>query len=99
MDSHIKPCHRAARWIAAALFSYASAFPSPSAAQSTRRTFASPEEAVRTLAKAVKAGNLNEVIAIFAPDGQDLASSSDPATGRRNREIFTAAFAEGWRLV
>jgi hypothetical protein len=99
MDSQIEPSRRATRWIAAALFAYASAVPSSSAAQSARRTFSSPEEAVRTLAKAVKAGNLDEVIAIFAPDGQDLAASSDPSTGRRNREIFTAAFTEGWRLV
>jgi len=64
-----------------------------------RRTFATPEEAVRALAAAVKAGNLDEVLAIFAPDGQELAASSDPATGRKNRDVFTAAFAEGWRLV
>jgi ribosomal protein L34 len=69
------------------------------AAQSAHRTFASAEEAVRALADAVKRGNLDEVVAIFGPDGQDLASSSDPATGQRNREVFTAAFAEGWRLV
>jgi hypothetical protein len=64
-----------------------------------RRTFATPEEAVRALADAVKAGNLDEVVAIFAPDGQELAASSDLATGRKNREVFTAAFAQGWRLV
>ena len=64
-----------------------------------RRTFATPEEAVRALADAVKAGNLDEVVAIFAPDGQELAASSDPATGRKNREVFTAAFGEGWRLI
>src|SRR5262245_32872423 len=98
MDSRIRSSRRAARLIVAALLAYASAVP-PSSAQSARRTFPSPEEAVRTLAKAVKAGNLDDVIAIFAPDGQALAASSDPAAGRRNREIFTAAFSEGWRLV
>jgi len=71
----------------------------PLAAQEANRTFATPEEAVRALAAAVKAGNLQEVIAIFAPYGQDLADSSDPATGRQNRQIFVAAFAEGWHLV
>jgi DUF2950 family protein len=71
----------------------------PLAAQEAVRTFATPEEAVRALAAAVKAGNLQEVIAIFAPYGQDLADSSDPATGRQNRQIFVAAFAEGWHLV
>jgi len=63
------------------------------------RTFATPEEAVQALAAAVKAGNLAEVIAIFAPDGQELADASDPATGQRNRQVFTTAFAEGWHLV
>jgi hypothetical protein len=71
----------------------------PLVAQESPRTFATPEEAVRALAAAVKAGNLPEVIAIFAPYGQELAESSDPATGRQNRQIFVAAFAEGWHLV
>jgi hypothetical protein len=63
------------------------------------RTFDTPEDAVKTLAAAVKAGNLDEVIAIFGPDGQALVDSSDPVTARRNREVFTVAVAEGWRLV
>jgi hypothetical protein len=69
------------------------------AAQNASRTFATPEEAVRALIDAVKSGNLENVIAIFGPDGRDLAASSDPATGRMNRQIFTAATAEGWRLT
>src|SRR5262245_28941674 len=72
---------------------------SPLAAQESARTFATPEEAVRALAAAVKAGNLPEVIALFAPNGQELADSSDPVTARQNRQIFVAAFAEGWHLV
>ena len=62
------------------------------------RTFASPEEAVQTLAKAVKGGKLDEVRAIFGPDGQALIDASDPATARRNQQIFSAAFRERWRL-
>jgi hypothetical protein len=54
---------------------------------------------VRALLDAVKSSNLDAVIAIFGPDGQDLASSSDPATGRANREVFIAAMGEGWHLV
>jgi hypothetical protein len=61
--------------------------------------FESPEAAVRALAAAVKSGQADEMAALFAPDGQELVASSDPATGRRNREVFMAAFAEGWRLV
>ncbi|HMD34643.1 MAG TPA: DUF2950 family protein [Vicinamibacterales bacterium] len=72
------------------------------AAQGTKveyRTFATPEDAVNALAAAVKAGNLAEVVAIFAPDGKELAESSDPATAQQNRQIFAVAFKEGWHLV
>ena len=77
----------------------AAALTCAAAAPATQRTFASPDEAVRALTDAVKAGNLDEVIAIFGPEGRDLAESSDPAAGRGNREVFVAAIAEGWHLV
>jgi len=63
------------------------------------RTFATPEEAVKTLTDVVKAGKIDELLAIFGPDGQELVDSSDPATARRNREVFTVAVAERWRLI
>jgi hypothetical protein len=69
--------------------------PSPS----PYRTYGSPEEAVKALNEAVAKGNVDEVRAIFGPDGQELIDSADPATARHNREIFTIAVAEGWRLV
>lgn len=71
----------------------------PRTTRSEYRTFATPEDAVRALTETVKAGNMDELLAIFGPEGQDLVSSSDPATGRRNREVFVVAIAEGWRLV
>jgi len=64
-----------------------------------QRTFASPEDAVKALIDAVKAGNVDELRTIFGPEGQELIASSDPAEGRRNREVFTVAAAEQWRLV
>jgi hypothetical protein len=63
------------------------------------RTFATPEEAVTSLAAAVKAGQLDEVRAIFGPDSQELIDSSDAVTARRNQQVFSVAMAEGWRLV
>jgi Protein of unknown function (DUF2950) len=66
---------------------------------SEQRVFATPEDAVRALIETARAGNMDELLAIFGPEGRDLVSSSDPATGRRNREVFVAAVAEGWRLV
>jgi hypothetical protein len=68
-------------------------------AQPAQRTFASPDDAARALVEAVRSSNLDKVIAIFGPDGRELAESSDAATGRLNREIFVAAVGEGWHLV
>lgn len=63
------------------------------------RTFATPEEAVRVLVATVKAGDLAGLVALFGPSGQELVDTSDPATGRRNREVFLAALAEGFSLA
>ncbi len=61
-------------------------------------TFASPEDAVAALTKAVKEGKLDQVSAMFGPESKLLIDASDPVTGQRNRATFTAAVAEGWRL-
>jgi hypothetical protein len=71
----------------------------PSSPAAGSRAFATPEEAVRVLIDTVKAGELAALVALFGPGGQDLVDTSDPATGRRNREVFAAAIGEGWRLV
>lgn len=62
------------------------------------RTFASPEEAVAELRRAVDGGKLDDLRAVFGPDAQALVDSSDAVTARRNREVFTVAMREGWRL-
>ena len=64
-----------------------------------QRTFATPDEAVRALTEAAKSSNLDDLLAIFGRDGKELIASSDPATARRNREVFTVAVAEGWRWI
>lgn len=70
------------------------------AAQPRRqRTFQTPEEAVQTLITVVKAGKMPDLLDLFGPDSEELVASSDAATGRANRETFTVAVAEGWRLV
>ena len=63
------------------------------------RTFATPEEAVDALTAATKAGELDALIAIFGPDGRELAASSDPATARMNRQVFLAASRERKQLI
>ena len=62
------------------------------------RVFATPEQAAGALIDIVKANDLAGLVALFGPDGQELVDTSDPATGRRNREVFVAAVGEGWRL-
>lgn len=62
------------------------------------RTFSTPEEAVQALSQAVKRGDLDHVLEIFGPDGQALVDSSDPTAAQHNRQIFTVAMAERWRL-
>ncbi len=63
------------------------------------RTFATPEEAVDALAAATKAGDLDALIAIFGPEGRELAASSDPATARMNRQVFLVASRERKQLI
>jgi hypothetical protein len=71
---------------------------SPRAEGAAARVFATPEEAVRALIDVVRANDLDGLGVLFGPQGQELVDTSDPATGRRNREVFLAAGAEGWKL-
>ena len=63
------------------------------------RTFTSPEDAAKALIETAKKGDVDALLAIFGPDGKDLLASSDPATARMNRRVFTVAAAERWRLT
>jgi hypothetical protein len=80
--------------VVAAVLSCAAPIAQPDAGQ----TFDTPETAVRTLIDVVKKGKLEQLLGLFGPDGEELANSSDPVTGRRNREVFIVAVAEGWHL-
>lgn len=62
------------------------------------RSFPAPDAGVRALIDIVKANDLGGLALLFGPRGQELVDTSDPATGRRNREVFLAAANEGWRL-
>jgi hypothetical protein len=64
-----------------------------------QKIFQTPEQAVDGLKQAVARGNVDEVVAIFGPGGKELIDSADPASARRNREVFTMAINEGWHLV
>jgi hypothetical protein len=67
--------------------------------QSQQLMFGSAEEAVQALAKVVQAADIEQLTQLFGPDSKELVDTSDPVTARRNRETFTVAFAEGWKLV
>jgi hypothetical protein len=67
--------------------------------QTQQRTFDTPEAAASALVDVVKTGNLDELLRLFGPEGKELVEDSDPATGRRNREVFLVASGERWRLA
>jgi hypothetical protein len=69
------------------------------ARQPQERRFATPEEAVAALIASAKAGDLDEVLALFGPEGKELVASSDPETARKNRDVFEVATSERWRLA
>jgi hypothetical protein len=64
-----------------------------------QRTFAAPEDAVRALADTAKKGSVDEVAAIFGPEGRQLIDTSDPAAARQNQQVFSIAVKERWQLV
>jgi Protein of unknown function (DUF2950) len=72
-------------------------FSSNASAQAARQ-FASPEDAVKALIDAVKTGSVADLVAIFGAEGRELIESSDPATARQNRQVFTVAEGEQWHL-
>ena len=84
--------------VGAAVLGCALLLPGACARSREPRVFGSPEEAVNGLIQAVKSGKLDEVIAIFGPDGKELVDSSDPASARRNQQVFLVATAERWAL-
>ena len=87
-----------ARVFACAVLALLASSATTAAQTATHRTFAAPEDAVKALFDAVKAGNLDALLAIFGPEGRELIASSDPGTARLNRQVFTVAVREQWRL-
>jgi Protein of unknown function (DUF2950) len=71
---------------------------SSNASGQAARHFAAPEEAVKALVDAVKASNVAVLVAILGAGGKELIESSDPATARQSRQVFTVAVAEQWHL-
>jgi hypothetical protein len=62
------------------------------AAQPVKKSFCSPEEAVKSLVTAVRAHDLDEMLAILGPGSKELISSGDDAADKTGREKFLKAF-------
>ncbi len=60
--------------------------------------FPTPEAAVEALATAVKARDVEPLVALLGAEGRELATGGDPATARQNRAVVVAAMREGWKL-
>ncbi len=61
-------------------------------------TFASPEKAVNALVDAAKADDVPRLKSIFGDHAELVLSSGDPVADRQNREVFTVAAQQGWKL-
>jgi hypothetical protein len=64
-----------------------------------QKAFATPEEAVQALVEAAKANNVEELLAIFGPEAQEILSSGDPVADHSQREVVVIAFEQGWHLM
>jgi hypothetical protein len=69
------------------------------AAPAKQKTFASAEEAVKALIDAAKAGNQEELMAIFGPAAKDVLSSGDAVEDKEVRERFVRAYEAKNALV
>jgi len=73
--------------------------PSVLAAEAKQKTFASPEEAVKSLVDALKANDQKELLNIFGPEGKPLISSGDQVADRKGRDHFVQEYEEKNQLV
>ena len=71
----------------------------PAATEAAQKTFATPDDAAKSLVQAAKAGNHDALIAIFGPGSQDIIFSGDAAQDKMSFEHFAAAYAtmNRWR--
>ncbi len=75
--------------LAAMVFGLAAA---PADAATKQKTFASPEEAVKSFDTAMKANDNKELLAIFGPAAKQVIYSGDPVSDKERREKFIKAF-------
>src|SRR5690349_22496995 len=61
-----------------------------SAGSAQQKSFSTPKEAVNALIQAASSYDVDQLIAIFGPDGKDLVSSADPVQGKNAAIAFAA---------
>jgi hypothetical protein len=64
----------------------------------SQKTYAAPEDAVKDLMAAVKAGDQKALLAILGPEAKPLLSSGDKVADRESGERFLKAYEEGNKL-
>lgn len=67
--------------------------------KSPQKTFQTPEEAVQALVMAVKANDVEQLLAILGPDGKQLVFSGDEVADRAALERFARAYDEKEQVV
>jgi hypothetical protein len=77
----------------AVLFSCGSVY-----AKVTQKTFSSPEKAVEAVVDAVKADDIESLLAIFGPGGKHIILSGDPVEDKKGHEWFIKHYEEKNRL-
>jgi Protein of unknown function (DUF2950) len=95
------------RWMLFALFALIICFSScskpetPATATAEAKTFASPDEAGKTLLAAAQSGNQDTVVAIFGPESKQLVSSGDATQDKETADAFVAAYGvmNRWRKM
>jgi hypothetical protein len=67
-------------------------------AKVTQKTFSSPEKAVEAMVDAVKADDIQSLLAIFGPGSRHIILSGDPVEDKQGREWFVKHYEEKNRL-
>ena len=75
-----------------ALASVAPAIAAP--AKNTPKSFASPDEALKSLVQAVRSHDTKELLAILGPGSKEIIASGDPVADKSNRERFVKLYDE-----
>jgi hypothetical protein len=66
------------------------------AGRTDRTSFATPDDAAKAVALALKANDATDLKTIFGPDVEKALTSGDPVADRQDRETIALAMAQAW---